>query len=389
MTWVFKIILKHPALTIYFVALLLSLKFAIFDFNLFSAYSDSSMEYQIYLYLASHGHITFSYTKEWLKTAFGSQELLISSYFVTLFPALVQKILHSDPYWTFKLYSAFLIPFLPVVIYYLARKWNNTGWAMVCAILSCSWFIYLEGGYFQRTNIALIFNMLMMLAIVFDKWNWKIRYPVIALSAVGMPLSHYSVTFGAIGILIVSLIIVVVWRKRLLVKPIVFSIVCLITMGAVYYLGFHPGVLYKLLMVFNISTGVISIPEQSAIVVTSTLISTVYKGITMIGYFVTILLIVGWLITYKKEGMGRNVLTFGSMFAIGGAIAVPTLQALYGFDRIQYQAILPAIVYFPMGVTALADKLSISPKLLAGIIVGGLLVVSLIYSTVASRVGLL
>ena len=386
-----RMLLKWPALTIYIVALVLSLKFAIFDYRLpgiatlvfenLSSSADSSIEYQLYLQIVNYGHILLQYRQE--------QILLVSSYAVTYLPALIQRLLQSDPYWTFRLYSAFIMPCLPVVIYYLARKWNSKVWSMICAALSFSWLIYLQGNYYERTNIALIFAMLMMLAIVTDKWNWKIRYPVIAISAAGMPMSHYSVTFGAIGILFASLVIGLIWRKDSYVKPIGYSILCLLGVVGVYYGLVYPGVLYKLSIVGNASVGLIPMPEQSAPVAIPTLIGSLSKGITMIGYFITILLIVGWLIVYKKEGMSRNVSTIGGMLAIGGAIAIPALQALYGFNRIQYQALLPAMVYFPMGVKALADKLSINSKLLAGIIVGGFLLISLVYIPIANRVGLL
>lgn len=385
-----KALLKYPVLTVYIVALLLSLKFVLFDyilpqlvtlnFALLPDFADSTIEYQLYMQVIKYGNIVSL-----------DQDLLGSSLTVTVLPAWIQKILHTDPYWTFRLYAAFIIPVLPVIIYYLARKWHSVGWSVACAVLASSWMVFLEGGYYKRTIIALIFAALMILALASDKWNWKIRYLVIALCAVCIPLSHYSVAFGALGILVVMLGMVVAWRDWQYIKPITFGIVISLLCVLVYYGVWHRPVMDVVGRVAGFSTGVTSFPTSGIPmvipVVVPTVITTVKKYIAMYGYFVMILIAIGFLTHYRTERMGKNALMVAGIGAIVAAVAVPALQAFYGFNRIQFQAMLPATVYFPTGVFWLADNLGINPKLLAYIIITCFLVVSLVYSTMASNAG--
>ena len=85
------------------------LRYALFDYELIS---DSACEFMVYSLIVETG--------KWQIVT--HHQLLSSCLFTTFFPAMFQRAFNTDLLMTFKLFPCFIIPFLPVAVYYLAKR---------------------------------------------------------------------------------------------------------------------------------------------------------------------------------------------------------------------------------------------------------------------------
>ena len=103
---------------IYLIALAILLPFALGSG--FTLTGDTSSEYALYFAIVETG--------VWDPPV---DNLLASCLSTTLFPALIQRVTHVDPLLVFQLYCCFTIAFLPVTIYYLAKRYLPIAGALI------------------------------------------------------------------------------------------------------------------------------------------------------------------------------------------------------------------------------------------------------------------
>lgn len=156
--------------------------------------SDGATEYKLYLQ-AIEG--TFSPVKGVL--------LLNSVLSTTVLPATIQKILHTDPLLTFRFFSCFILPFLSVLVFHIAKRYTSNLSAFLVSLFFITNYVFVRGTSYARTGIACLFFALLIWAILDDDLSkWK-RYTLLILSPVGIVLSHYSVAYIGALVLVVCL----------------------------------------------------------------------------------------------------------------------------------------------------------------------------------------
>lgn len=188
---------------------------------------DAAREYLLYKQIVESG--------SWQLTG----GLLNSTLSVTLLPAFIQRLFHTDILWTFKLYSSFIMPFLPVLIYLIVKKFLSYKYAFVSALLFISQYGFWHAPVFQRTIIALIF-MALILWVIYSNLSKKRKITLIVLSSLCLVLSHYTVAIVSIIVLIIALLSILVYSWFMhygsyVSRYIAVSLGCLILFSGIWY----------------------------------------------------------------------------------------------------------------------------------------------------------
>ncbi len=190
MKWVYPIIL-------WVGSFVLMLWFALTQYNLGS---DSAYYYNNYVLAIKNGWWSLE------------DNIPKASIVMTLLPATIQKILHTDILLTFKVYSSFILPFLPVVVYFLAKKFVNPFYAFMATVgILSTQSVFLRLPSYTQVGIATLFFALLILVMTS---NIKWKYIWIALLSVVIVVSHYSIAYMTIVIISVTLGILWLLRKK-------------------------------------------------------------------------------------------------------------------------------------------------------------------------------
>lgn len=184
-------------LIIVLIAFAVILRYAFADYALVS---DAETEFMVYSSMAETG--------KWGIVA--NQTLLSSCLFTTFFPALFQRTFNTDLVLTYKLFPSFIVPFLPVVVYFLAKKWTSPFYAFLASAFVMGQIYFLWALSFSRIMVALVFFSLALLVIFDERFGLKAKIGWAMLFALCMVTAHYGVTFGtlgAVGIVIVTMLV--------------------------------------------------------------------------------------------------------------------------------------------------------------------------------------
>lgn len=133
---------------------------------------------------------------------------------ITLFPALLQRLVGVDPTLFYKLYHLSLLPLLPVVVYFLAKQFIKSDYALACVLFVMAQTAFLQSPSMARTNIALLIYCVLLLALL--KSQFKYRPIVLVIASVGLTLAHYSTSYLSLLVIGSGLLMLVV--KWLIVK---------------------------------------------------------------------------------------------------------------------------------------------------------------------------
>lgn len=165
--------------------------------------SDTLFEYNTYLIYVDE--------KAWRPIV---NNMLSSCLWTTYLPACIQNILKLDnPEIVFRIVGAVLVSFAPMVIFLLCRRFTRDIIALLLAGLFLTSFFYQIYTEYTRINLAMAFVGVLLLAIT---TTGRLRYVGIALSVIGLLLSHYTVANAYAIALVVSsgIIILLYFYKR-------------------------------------------------------------------------------------------------------------------------------------------------------------------------------
>lgn len=169
---------------------------------------------------------------------YGLQSSCLST---TLFPGLLLRLLGGDPLLLFSLYLCFVIAFLPVVIYFIAKQFLNTPYALLAALFFMGQVVFLQAPSMARTNIAILFFALAILLMLKVEFKWRVFIPVYALLSSLLVVSHYATAY--ISLLLASAVVVfagaarIFWQKRVnYLRPLAVFTVCMVV-GIVVWFG--------------------------------------------------------------------------------------------------------------------------------------------------------
>lgn len=121
--------------------------------------------------------------------------------FTTFFPAMFQRTFGTDLLMTFNLFPCFIIPFLPVVVYYLAKKWVSPFYAFLVSGFVIGQIYFLGAPAFSRIMVALVFFSLALLVVFNKDMRFRTKIGLSVLLSLCMVTAHYGVTFGSLGVI--------------------------------------------------------------------------------------------------------------------------------------------------------------------------------------------
>jgi len=167
---------------------------------------------------------------------------------VAWLPARLQIITGVDPVLFYKIYHALLLPLLPMVAYFVFRRFLTAHYALIGSLFVIGTVTFLQSPSMARTTIALIFYALLLL--VFFNKELKHRVLLVVGLSVLLVLSHYTTAYLAILIFSsLSLVLAIRWviqkkgGRQLGIS--LLAVVILITCGIFWYGQVNKYALYK------------------------------------------------------------------------------------------------------------------------------------------------
>jgi len=198
-----------------FILVLLTIAISVLlMYALRSAYisgADISVEYK-----------TFQITKDQAEWSMNNYHHAYNSCLsVTILPTIISKLTNINDQLIYKLIYSILFSLVPVIIYFIARKFLTHVSAYLASLLFIvqPWFID-PMVQLARQEIAFLFFSILLLTILSTKISRKARNFLIILFGTSMIVSHYATTYVAIGLLIGTLIIRIIMAKTRLGKRI-------------------------------------------------------------------------------------------------------------------------------------------------------------------------
>lgn len=372
----------YPSI-IYLIGITITLVYA-FTTN-YTEVSDTAREYLIYT--------TIVQTGSW---QIESEALAIQSacLTVTLFPALLQRLFGVEPLLFFKLYSSLLIPLLPIVVYFIARRFTSDLYAFLVAVFFMGQVCFLQAPSIARSNMALLFFALSLLIILQSDLNKRVKFPILFVLAVGVVISHYGTTFASLFILGATGVAVSLWwfvkRTQLPYKNSTLVVCLSLIVGIIVWYGFithTPFTKGKNFIEQSTSTKVIVETEdagiqehritevssrdkiiQAALGVKNPDGDTTFAfnwALFVFNWLTVMLMSYGLLITLVKwrkvkvvplEYLVLSIIGYATIF---GVVALPFISRGYGIERAYYQMLVFLGIYFIFGCSDIAKRLKL------------------------------
>lgn len=316
--------------------------------------------------------------------------LLNSCLSVTLLPASIQRILGTDVNWTFKLYSSIFLPFLPLVVYFIARKFITPFNSFLVAVFTIFQYIFLRAPYYTRTLMADLFFALAILIVLWKPKRVWLKYVLLSVVIVGIALSHYTVAFISVAVFVGATVILLI-KNRKLPKELGFASLVMIVSIGIWDGIINPTPLheatYLVRAVFQSISGsnIVSSNFSSNITGNALLSADSREGVVQVAFgssFLTMSLIkkiefiwnwaiigvmcAGLLIAVirRKTDDRYLAITVVGVAIIGATVIFPVLSNDYGIARTYYQLMLPLAVFMVIACNWIGTKLKIQPTYL-------------------------
>lgn len=369
-------------------------------FNLSGAFvmeSDTVREYEVYAEVIKNGTVDVE-----------SHGLLNSALMTTALPAFLQRMTGIPPLPLFQYYPLLIFPFLPVVLWFIFRRYVGDLHGALASVAIIAQPHFLWSPSMARVTMALLFVAIAVLLILSKA---KLRYPLLALSGLLVVLSHYSTTFALILSLagIAGIWAIVSSIKRhwdfTYIKPVLF----LLGMVAVYSLVWHgmifqrplgygmmvlsdvvnpPGTYYKVEVTPQYDTQAPSPTDDKA----SFFSLESRDPVLQVAFGATwqymnlpqrIEFVISWLVIlaltygvvrvvrrrdYRIEAKATALVAYGLCLA---GIIYPAISVNYGIARVYYFASLALAPCLIVGLTTIASKVRVSSAVLCAVLVFG------------------
>lgn len=122
----------------------------------------------------------------------------------TLFPAIVQNLLHTDPLLTYCTIPYIFYSFIPVSSYLISRRYLNIRYSVIVAVLILVSFTTLQATIMDKMGISLGAMSVSILALLNKDFVLAGFFGVIVV------LSHYAVGFIYLGIVAVAVLATII-----------------------------------------------------------------------------------------------------------------------------------------------------------------------------------
>lgn len=154
----------------------------------------------------------------------------------------------SSNMWAYKMVYPLLFCFVPVILYFVYKKWLTSKQAFLASFLFIAFPAFsMELPTIPKQMIAEVFLALTLYLIIKSTSPNKYKYLLICFCAILMPLIHYSVGIIAVIVFGVSIIVGKGYRKQ-----IGAALVCVLLTSAIYFPIAEDGaVLKKVVHLYN------------------------------------------------------------------------------------------------------------------------------------------
>lgn len=371
----------YPSL-IYFIGLVITATY-VFTTKYYTV-CDAGRQYEIYLAFINLGHW------EDLGEIYGLQ---MSALWTTYIPAMLQRLTGLDPLVLFNGYNCAMIPFLPVVCYFIAKRFMSNQYAFLTSFFVMAQVVFLQGASIPRNIIALIF--LGLVIVVAFNLNWSLKRKALAIISLclAMVISHYTTVYLCIITLVVVLSasqLLKLLRKIMVTHRAVLGLACItLVLGSIVWLGII--VSYPTERGMGVAQGIIKGNTDPISVTSSTgdrlpaiidigtrdkiiqvaLGRTNPEGDTTFSFSI-VTFILSWLTIglmsfglYKavRNPLDREytVLAVVSYLAIVATVLIPYASQSYGIERVYQQALVVIAPFFVLGCMGVASRLKLKP----------------------------
>ena len=128
---------------------------------------------------------------------------------VTVLPAEIHALSGVQALLVFSVIYPILFALFPVAVFHLSRRLVSRRWSFLAAAFLIGQYYYAEMVGFARTEIALLFFVPLIAAILESRMQRRAQWALVALLGFALVVSHYSTTYLAITI--VGLLLPLQW----------------------------------------------------------------------------------------------------------------------------------------------------------------------------------
>lgn len=348
--------------------------------------SDALVEYGIFMAIMESGH--------WVANA---DSLLGACLMTTWVPAKLASLFRVAPFQVFAWYVFVLVSLLPVVVYFIARRWLNPHYALLAGLFVMMQMYFWGALRSARLNVACLVFALLILVVWNGTMRMKVKLPLVAFLSLILVVSHYAtayITIFAFGVVLFgSLLLRWVRKVRLyVVVPVGLALVVLIVSAGVWY-GVITGapLLYGKRFIehstsveqFEINNpsltggrGAITTKPQYSFFAFETresviqvafgktlhTMNTPQKIELVFSWLLVLMLSFGLLVAWWRSSLdtGYKALCGAMYCSILLGVAIPVISNQYGIVRVFYQASIPLSVCFVIGARELGKYIKVS-----------------------------
>lgn len=225
-----------------------------------------------------------------------SFQLLLPCISISLFPALLQSILHVDAETLYRLYIPILFSVTPVIVYVIANRYLNNIEAFLASIAFISYYSFFSASSLSRATLALLFFALFILVLFNGTFRSVQKSVLLLLFSISMIVTHYSSTFVFLFIIGFSFIISYFLSKKInfkreLMGALILSIIAI----AFFWYSMISGGIFSTSLTFTKS--VLNLDNMNVEGSHDEMLSQLWGNVTH-GYISWINLIVTWLFLF-------------------------------------------------------------------------------------------
>ena len=324
---------------------------AIFDFSPNTTDPhDAQREYQVYKSVVDGKPMTLE-----------KDNTLVGALLTTWLPALVQKVTHVDPTTLYRYFSIPLVVWLPLVVYFLVKRYLSAFMAFLVGMLFVSQPYYLVAPSVARIVVATTLFALGVLVVVNERWGlWRKGILLVLLSGL-MVVSHCGTAMAVVAFLIGWLTLSFVLRghwQAVSSKQIVTIGIFAIILGLFSWLWFGYAAHFLGTHVMRVSTGIIAgkVPATvtGSVGIAQTIMGANFGGLDiihkleMIGTWLLFAAIgAGFVMQREKHYLFLSAAVVG-IALVALALVSPWLNGYYGIQRVYFHfsfLLLPFAVY--------------------------------------------
>jgi len=340
--------------------------------------NDGVKEYECYLLNIKEGWIF-------------RRTLVNSCLITTWLPAMIQRYTEVDQMVLFRVFPTIFYALMPVFTYLIARRYLAVRYAIIACLVVVANSHILFFPDIGRVGVGIAFFAGMLWALLERRLVWAIVFTLLVV------FSHYGTALIAMGLVMVSMLGCLVWRKKLLKQYLVVFCILLVPIGVWHFwVSSYSGwvmLTYGIQTDMPAMTGDIIGPEIGWDAETFLDIHSreyaVLRALGLVGMTIpeAIEVAANWLVVGAITLGLWLLVIFGRVeteFKIMGAslwllivctVAVPWLSQFYGGMRVYFTTLPILAIGLPVGVKWVAEKVKLKPVVLCGIVLA-LLVIS-------------